>query len=70
MESVGHLDSPNLETIAALKPDLILGAKGWDSQNNYKLLSQIAPTVIAEVETSGEWKKKIAEQIRRSPRKD
>ena len=57
IESVGHLDSPNLETIAALKPDLILGAKGWDDQNNYKLLSQVAPTVIAEVETSGEWKK-------------
>ena len=56
IESVGHPDTPNLETIAALEPDLILGAKGWSSQNNYRLLSQIAPTVIAEVETSGDWK--------------
>ncbi|MBE9077522.1 iron-siderophore ABC transporter substrate-binding protein [Romeria aff. gracilis LEGE 07310] len=57
--SVGHLDSPNLEVIAALEPDLILGAKAWDSQNNYNLLSQIAPTVIAEVETSGEWERML-----------
>lgn len=56
IESVGHPDTPNLETIAALKPDLILGAK-WHGQNNYKLLSQIAPTVIAEVEITSEWKK-------------
>lgn len=59
IESVGHPDKPNLETIAALEPDLILGAKGWGSQNNYRLLSQIAPTVIAEVETSGDWKEML-----------
>jgi iron complex transport system substrate-binding protein len=56
IESVGHTDSPNLERIAALKPDLILGTKFTGSLSNYELLSQIAPTVIANVELSGKWK--------------
>jgi iron complex transport system substrate-binding protein len=59
VESIGNSSSPNLEAIVALKPDLILGTK-WDGQNNYKLLSQIAPTVLAEVETSGDWKKMLS----------
>ena len=58
MKSVGNPLSPNLESIAALKPDLILGRKS-DSQDNYKLLSQIAPTVLADLETSGDWKKML-----------
>lgn len=58
LEKVGNRRSPNLESIVALKPDLILGTK-FDNQKNYKLLSQIAPTVIAEVETSGDWKKML-----------
>ena len=58
LDSVGSSSSPNLEAIVALKPDLILGTK-WGGQSNYELLSQIAPTVIAEVETSGDWKKML-----------
>lgn len=54
IESVGTPGQPNLEAIVALKPDLILGIKS-DNQYNYKLLSQIAPTVLAETKTNGDW---------------
>lgn len=58
VKNVGSYDSPNLEAIAALKPDLILGTYP-SSQSIYKLLSQIAPTVLAEVQTGSEWKKTL-----------
>ena len=58
-ESVGDSDSPNFEAIVALKPDLILGTK-LNNQKNYELLSQIAPTVIADLETSGDWKRMLS----------
>ena len=57
VESIGSSNSPNLEAIVALKPDLILGTT--NDRDIYKLLSQIAPTVLAEVETSGDWKKML-----------
>ncbi|WP_227013396.1 ABC transporter substrate-binding protein [Pseudonocardia sp. EC080619-01] len=42
--SVGTVDAPNLETIAALDPDLIIGTETRHSQF-YDQLSAIAPTV-------------------------
>jgi iron complex transport system substrate-binding protein len=45
---------PSLETILALKPDLILGCAYL--QELYHQTTQIAPTVIAPIETSGDWK--------------
>lgn len=43
--NVGHSDSPSLEKIIALQPDLILG--GQDTHRRiYPQLSQIAPTVL------------------------
>lgn len=57
IESIGSDENPSLESIAALKPDLILGATFYNLEDNYDLLSQIAPTVIADVETSGDWQK-------------
>lgn len=45
---------PNLETILALKPDLILGCAYL--RDVYHQTSKIAPTVIAPIETSGDWK--------------
>ncbi|MEM8674917.1 MAG: iron-siderophore ABC transporter substrate-binding protein [Cyanobacteria bacterium P01_G01_bin.67] len=49
---VGDMDSPSLEKILNLKPDLILGLE-WQ-EKSYPLLSKIAPTVmIEEPEISG-----------------
>lgn len=44
---VGTIQAPNLEAIAALKPDLILSSK-LRHEALYPQLSQIAPTVFAE----------------------
>jgi iron complex transport system substrate-binding protein len=55
LDSIQDIGSPpNLETILALKPDLILGCAYL--QDIYHQVSQIAPTVIAPIETSGDWK--------------
>ncbi|OMF27172.1 hypothetical protein BK133_19655 [Paenibacillus sp. FSL H8-0548] len=46
--NIGTVEQPSLETIASLKPDLIIGIK--DTQEAvYKQLEQIAPTVFTEV---------------------
>lgn len=47
VEMVGTVNQPNLERIAALKPDLILSSK-LRNENKYDQLSKIAPTVMAE----------------------
>lgn len=44
---VGAIGQPNLEAIAALRPDLILGSKLRD-EKVYDKLAQIAPTVFTE----------------------
>lgn len=54
VQPVGKEDQPNLEAIAALKPDLILGTK-LRHEKIYDQLSQIAPTVISE-NIRGLWK--------------
>lgn len=45
MTDVGTRQEPNLETIAALKPDLIIGVK-YRHEKIYKQLEAIAPTLI------------------------
>ncbi|ATW48267.1 ABC transporter substrate-binding protein [Streptomyces xantholiticus] len=45
-KSVGTINSLNLEAIAALKPDLILGSQ-LRANDKYKELSRIAPTVFS-----------------------
>ncbi len=52
--SVGSRQSPNLEAIAALHPDLVL-ANAAASQEAYPALSRIAPTVLVEG-TGVNWK--------------
>lgn len=47
VELVGQTTAPNLEQIAAMRPDLILGAK-VRHEALYEQLSQIAPTVFSE----------------------
>ncbi|GAA2426588.1 iron-siderophore ABC transporter substrate-binding protein [Streptomyces macrosporus] len=54
IENVGTIMAPNLEKIAALKPDLILGSDVRD-KDRYDELSEIAPTVFTET-TGHPWK--------------
>jgi len=54
VKSVGTESEPSLETIASLKPDLIIGNK-MRQEAVYEQLSAIAPTVFAE-ELRGDWK--------------
>ncbi|MFC7439668.1 ABC transporter substrate-binding protein [Laceyella putida] len=54
VKTVGNEHEPNLETIASLKPDLIIGNK-MRQEKVYSQLNAIAPTVFAE-ELRGDWK--------------
>jgi iron complex transport system substrate-binding protein len=56
IRDVGWIPDINLESIAALNPDLILGTV--DQQRIYNLLSKIAPTFLAKEypQGSGDWK--------------
>jgi iron complex transport system substrate-binding protein len=54
VKDVGTESEPNLEAIAALKPDLIIGNKLRQEQI-YEQLNTIAPTVFAET-LKGDWK--------------
>lgn len=51
---LGEETQPNIEVIASLKPDLIIGNK-VRQEKIYSQLSSIAPTVFAE-DLSGDWK--------------
>jgi iron complex transport system substrate-binding protein len=55
---VGTIEQPNVEAIAALKPDLILSSK-LRHEAIYDQLSRIAPTVFSE-EVGVTWKKNFA----------
>lgn len=54
VENVGTEAAPNIEKIASLNPDLIIGNK-IRQEEVYDKLKAIAPTVFAET-LSGEWK--------------
>ncbi|MRX54551.1 ABC transporter substrate-binding protein [Bacillus idriensis] len=54
VEVVGDESALNVEAIAALKPDLIIGNK-LRQEDQYEKLSQIAPTVFSET-LKGQWK--------------
>ncbi|MEU3185060.1 iron-siderophore ABC transporter substrate-binding protein [Streptomyces sp. NPDC006923] len=58
VKPVGLVAQPNLEAIAALKPDLILGSKVRD-EKNYRALSAIAPTVFSDTTGPG-WRENFA----------
>ncbi|MBE9188933.1 iron-siderophore ABC transporter substrate-binding protein [Gloeocapsopsis crepidinum LEGE 06123] len=53
--NLGERSQPSLETLTLVKPDLILGLS---SQQN-KLLSSIAPTVLINIDTEGNWQDNI-----------
>ncbi|WP_414620452.1 iron-siderophore ABC transporter substrate-binding protein [Calothrix sp. CCY 0018] len=54
IETLGKVAQPNLEKIVQLKPDLIVGFS-FGVEQNYKLLSNIAPTVGIDY-THNAWK--------------
>ncbi|MGD1952923.1 MAG: iron-siderophore ABC transporter substrate-binding protein [Leptolyngbyaceae cyanobacterium] len=56
--NLGNHNSPNLERVLQLTPDLILGLK--EQQTIYNQVSQIAPTVLVPFEHSGQWKEMFA----------
>ncbi|WP_043265645.1 iron-siderophore ABC transporter substrate-binding protein [Streptomyces sp. CT34] len=58
IKDVGKIGAPDLEAIAALKPDLILTNKVRDG-GRYDQLSKIAPTVMTEA-TGYSWKQNFA----------
>lgn len=58
IQKVGTVTQPNLETIAALKPDLIISSK-MRHEKIYDQLSKIAPTVFAE-RTGYTWKEQFS----------
>lgn len=55
---VGQEGTVNLETIVKLQPDLIIGSV-YNDENIYPQLSQIAPTVLRDGETNGEWQEDL-----------
>ena len=52
---IGAPGQPNLEKIAALKPDLIVTSK-HRIRDEYPLLAEIAPTVVFDIDSNTEWK--------------
>jgi iron complex transport system substrate-binding protein len=52
IQFVGTIRDPDLETIAGLKPDLIIGLKQND-EPQYDQLSQLAPTVLIDYDGEG-----------------
>ncbi len=51
---VATVSEPNLEAILEAEPDLILAAGGL-AQEQYDALSAIAPTIVPEASTGGDW---------------
>lgn len=52
---IGNPMQPNLEKMAVLKPDLILTNRNMVG-DAYSLLSQIAPTVVLDIDSNAYWK--------------
>ena len=60
---VGSWTAPNLETILALRPDLIVRLT-WEGNQNYDKLSKIAPTVGYQEGGTGFWQKGLRDLAR------
>ncbi|MEA5618333.1 iron-siderophore ABC transporter substrate-binding protein [Cronbergia sp. UHCC 0137] len=54
VKNIGTIGEPSLESILALKPDLIVGYE--DQKDIYPITSKIAPTVLLKFGHSGQWK--------------
>lgn len=53
---LGQSGQINLEALAVLQPDLIIGAH-WGMEGIYDKLAAIAPTVVFEMQTTGDWQR-------------
>ncbi|MFC4456163.1 iron-siderophore ABC transporter substrate-binding protein [Deinococcus sonorensis] len=60
---IGDWQSPNLETLLSLKPDLIVRLT-WQGNQNYDKLSRIAPTVGYQEDATGFWQKGLRDLAR------
>lgn len=69
IENFGGAEEPNLEKLATLEPDVILGWY-YEFEQNYDQLSEIAPTVGLSPTSGPEWKgafRRVAETVGREP---
>ncbi|MFD5830755.1 ABC transporter substrate-binding protein, partial [Lentzea sp. NPDC060358] len=67
IEEVGEIANPDLETVASLKPDLILTSKVRDG-DRYEQLRAIAPTVMTE-STGTAWKENFQLHAEAQPKR-
>ncbi|MEM6502756.1 MAG: ABC transporter substrate-binding protein [Cyanobacteria bacterium P01_C01_bin.89] len=56
--NLGADNTPSIETLVGLKPDLIIGERGR-SGDEYETLSQIAPTILWSRGTTEQWQKSL-----------
>lgn len=69
IERIGDEYEPNIESIAAVEPDLIIGDEFHEGI--YDQLSEIAPTVLVEYVSNGGWRERflaVAEAVGREER--
>jgi iron complex transport system substrate-binding protein len=70
LEFLGQVTEPNVERIAALEPDLIVGLES-NNAAQYEELSQIAPTVLLEYPAAADslfdYHRKLADLVNRLP---
>ncbi|WP_261665141.1 ABC transporter substrate-binding protein [Deinococcus sp. Marseille-Q6407] len=57
---VGSWTAPNLETVTALRPDLVVQAT-WDGNENYEKLNAVAPTLGYKEGGADYWKKAVTD---------
>ncbi|MFL1407172.1 ABC transporter substrate-binding protein [Marinobacter sp. M1N3S26] len=71
IEIVGTPGETNLEAVIALQPDIIL-ASAWTSEEQYQLLSRIAPTIVLDVPAyqNDTWKRELTLFARALGRED
>lgn len=71
IEIVGTPGETNLEAVIALQPEIIL-ASAWTSEEQYQLLSRIAPTIVLDVPAYQEdtWKRELTLFARALGRED
>lgn len=71
IEIVGTPGETNLEAVIALQPDIIL-ASAWTSEEQYQLLSRIAPTIVLDVPAYQDdtWKRELTLFARALGRED